>query len=155
LEPKRNAPTLPLLEGGKRRYPMEIKAHTVSTGKAEGEAVVYNGPFSFLGDLNPAIGKVPVSRPQLEGTSLVNKVFVFTAGKGSSGGDFAAQAAKENGNTPATIIGLESEPVLSGAVIVTGIPTVDRSERNVFELIKTGDYVKVDATRGVIEVEGK
>ncbi len=50
---------------------------------------------------------------------------------------------------------MESEPILSGAVIITKIPTVDRPEKNVFELIKTGDYVKVDATAGIIEVVGK
>ena len=131
---------------------MEIKAHPVSAGKAEGEAVVYNGPFSFLGDLDPATGTVPVPRHQLEGTSLANRVFVFTTGKGSSAGDYAAWTAKEHGNTPAAIICLESEPVLSGAVIATGIPTVDRPEKNVFELIKTGDYVRVDATAGIIEI---
>jgi predicted aconitase with swiveling domain len=140
---------------GRRDTKMEIKAHMVSAGKAEGEAVVYNGPFSFMGDLDPATGKIPVPRHQLEGKSLVNKVFVFTTGKGSSGGDFAAWAAKKNGNTPAAIICLESEPVLSGAVIATEIPTVDRPEKKVFGLIKTGDYVKVDATAGIIEVVGK
>lgn len=134
---------------------MEIKAHTVCAGKAEGEAVVYNGSFSFLGDLNPATGKVPVPRHPLEGTSLVDKVFVFITGKGSSGGDFAAWSAKQNKNAPAAIICLESEPVLSGAVIITEIPTVDHPEKNVLELIKTGDYVKVDATAGLIEVVGK
>ena len=134
---------------------MEIKAHMVSAGKAEGEAVVYKGPFSFLGDLDPATGMVPVPRHQLEGTSLADKVFVFTTGKGSSGGDFAAWAAKKNGNAPAAMICLESEPVLSGAAITTGIPTVDRPERDIFELIKTGDYVKVDATRGIIELVDK
>jgi predicted aconitase with swiveling domain len=134
---------------------MEIKAHMVSAGKAEGEAIVYNGPFSFLGDLDPATGKVPVPRHQLEGQSLVNKVFVFTTGKGSSGGDSVAWVAKENGNTPAAMICLESEPVLSGAVIATEIPTVDKPDKNVFELIKTGDYVKVDANAGIIEVVGK
>ena len=134
---------------------MEIKAHMVCAGKAEGEAVVYNGAFSFLGDINPATGKVPVPRHPLEGTSLVDKVFVFTTGKGSSGGDFAAWAAKQNNNAPAAIICLESEPVLSGAVIITEIPTVDRPEKNVLELIKTGDYVKIDATVGLIEVVGK
>ena len=117
--------------------PMEIKAHMVCAGKAEGEAVVYNGPFSFLGDLNPATGKVPVPRHELEGISLVGKVFVFTTGKGSSGGDFAAWAAKENNNAPAAIICLESEPVLTGAVLVTKIPAVDQPEKNVLELIKT------------------
>ena len=134
---------------------MEIRAHTVSDGKAEGEAVVYNGPFSFMGDLDPATGTVPAPRHQLEGQSLVNKVFVFTTGKGSSAGDSAAWAAKRQGNVPAAMICLESEPILSGAAIIIGIPTVDRPEKNVFELIKTGDYVKVDATAGIIEVVGK
>jgi predicted aconitase with swiveling domain len=134
---------------------MEIRAHMVSAGKAEGEAVVYRGPFSFLGDLDPATGKVPVPRHQLEGQVLANKVFVFTTGKGSSGGDFAAWAAKKNGNAPAAMICLESEPVLSGAVIATGIPTVDRPDKDVFELIHTGDYLKVDATSGRIEIMGK
>jgi predicted aconitase with swiveling domain len=134
---------------------MEIRAHMVSGGKAEGEAVVYKGPFSFLGDLDPATGRVPVPRHQLEGQVLADKVFVFYTGKGSSGGDFAAWYAKKNGNAPAAMICLESEPVLSGAVIATGIPTVDRPEKDVFELIHTGDYIKVDATSGIIEIVGK
>jgi len=134
---------------------MEIRAHMVSAGKAEGEAVVYNGPFAFLGDLSPVTGLICMPRHKLEGESLVNKVFVFTRGKGSSGCDFAAWAAKKNGKAPAAIICLESEPVLSGACITTGIPAVDRPERDVFDLIQTGDHVKVDATSGIIEVEDK
>jgi predicted aconitase with swiveling domain len=133
---------------------MEIRAHMVSAGKAEGEAVVYNGPFAFLGDLSPVTGRICIPRHELEGESLVNKVFVFTTGKGSSGCDFAAWATKKNGNTPAAIICIESEPVLSGAVIVTGVPTVDHPEKNVLELIKTGDHVRVDADAGIIEIKG-
>jgi len=134
---------------------MEIKAHTVSIGQAEGEAMVYNGPFSFMGDLDPNTGRVPAPRHKLEGQSLVNKVFVFTTGKGSSGGDSIAWMAKQKGNAPLAMICMESEPVLSGAVIAAEIPTVDHPEKNILKLIKTGDYVKVDATRGVIEVVGK
>ena len=70
---------------------MKIKCHMISEGEAEGEAIVYNGPFSFLGDLDPVTGKVPVPRHTLEGKSLANKVFVFTTGKGSSGGDSASR----------------------------------------------------------------
>lgn len=134
---------------------MEIKAHMVSVGKAEGKAVVYNSPFAFLGDLSPTTGQICMPGHQLERESLVNKVFVFTTGKGSSGCDFAAWSAKKNGKAPVAIICLESEPVLSGAVIANKIPTVDRPEKEVLELIKTGDYVKVDATAGIIEIVGK
>ena len=131
---------------------MVIKAHTVFAGKAEGEAVVHKGPFSFLGDLDPITGRICVHRHPLEGKSIVGKVFVFTTGKGSSGGDATAWKAKQNGNVPAAIICLESEPILSGAVIATQIPTVDQPEENVFELIHTGDYVRIDATSGTIEI---
>jgi len=43
--------------------------------------------------------------------------------------------------------------VLSGAVIATEIPAVDRPEKDVFELIKTGDHVRVDASSGIIETK--
>lgn len=134
---------------------MEIRAHTVSAGKAEGEAVVYNGPFSFMGDLDPATGKVPVPGHQLEGKSLANKVFVFTTGKGSGAGDTVAWMSKKRRTAPAAIICLESEPILSSAVIASEIPAVDHPEKDIFKLIKTGHYVKVDATAGIIEVVGK
>lgn len=134
---------------------MEIRAHTVSAGKAEGEAVVYNGPFSFRGDLNPGTGKVSASGHELEDKSLVNKVFVFTTGRGLTADDGVAWMAKQQGNAPAGIICLKSDPVLSSAVIASKIPTVDRPEKNVFELIKTGDYVKINATEGIIEIGGR
>jgi len=134
---------------------MEIKAHIISHGRAEGKAVVYNGPFSFLGDLDPATGNVPVPGHLLEGENLANKVFVFTTGKGSSGGDSAAWIAKQNGKAPIAIICLESEPVLSGAVIAAKIPAVDRPDNDIFKLIKSGDHVKVNADIGIIEIVGK
>ena len=131
---------------------MEIRAHPVCRGKAEGEAVVYKGAFSFLGDLDPLTGKVPVPGHELQGKSIANKVFVFTTGKGSSGGPRFAWEAKRNGNAPTAIICLESEPVLSCGVIAADIPTVDRPEKDLFDCIKTGDYVRVDATEGIIEI---
>jgi predicted aconitase with swiveling domain len=134
---------------------MEIKAHTVSAGKAEGEAIVYKGAFSFLGDADPNTGRCLAPRHQLEGQSLVNKVFVFTTGKGSSGGDATAWEMKQKNNLPAAMICLDTEPVLTSAVLITHIPTVDRPEKDIFELLKTGDYVKLDATSGIIEVVGK
>ena len=134
---------------------MEIRAHRISEGKAEGTALVYKGAFSFMGDLDPNTGRVPVPRHPLQGEKLANRIFVFTTGKGSSGGDCIAWMARENGNAPLAIICLESEPVLSGAAIINGIPAVDRPDRDIFEIIQTGDYVKVNATEGLIEVVGK
>ncbi|MCF8077908.1 MAG: DUF126 domain-containing protein [Desulfobacterales bacterium] len=134
---------------------MEIKAHPVSAGIAEGKAVVYEGPFAFLGDLNPSTGKICMPRHALEGVRLAGKIFLFTTGKGSSGCDFAAWMAKKAGNAPKAMICLESEPVLSGAAIASNIPMVDRPEKDTFEWIKTGDRITVDASRGIITVHGR
>jgi len=131
---------------------MKIKAHTVCKGMGEGEAVLYKGSFSFLGDLDPNTGRISVPGHELEGESLAHKVFVFTTGKGSTGGTRIAWAAKKNGVAPSAIICLESEPVLSCGVIAAEIPTVDKLEKNPFELINTGDYVKVDSVAGVVEI---
>lgn len=131
---------------------MVINAHTISRGEADGEAVLYKGPFSFMGDLDPFTGKITVPRHELEGLSLAGKIFIFTTGKGSSSGDCAAWVARERGNAPAAIICLESEPVLSGAVIAAGIPAMDRPEADIFEMIKTGDFIKMNATEGTIRI---
>jgi hypothetical protein len=40
-------------------------------------------------------------------------------------------------------------------VIAIGIQTGDRPEKDVFELIYAGDWVKADSTKGIIEVKGK
>lgn len=131
---------------------IRIKARTVSPGKAEGEALVYKGAFSFMGDVDPTTGRVPVRGHLLEGMTLANKVFIFATGKGSSSGDTVVWNAKKKGTAPTAIICLESEPVLSSGVIASEIPMVDRPERDVFTLIETGDWIKVDATAGVIDV---
>lgn len=114
--------------------------------------MVYKGNFSFLGDLDPDTGKVPAPHQELEGVSLANKVLVFNSGKGSTSGATAAWIAKRNGKAPAAMIYLESEPVLACAVITAEIPTVDHPDKNPFALIESGDYVKIDASAGVIEI---
>lgn len=131
---------------------MKLKGRKVSSGKAEGEAVVYNGPFSMLGDLDPRTGRVPVRGHKIEGQSLTNKIFVFTTGKGSTGGPYVAYRAKQLGNAPAGMICTECEPVIALGAIMADIPMVDKLDKNPVEIIRTGDYVKIDADEGVVEI---
>lgn len=134
---------------------MILKGHMVNSGVAEGETVVYKGPFSFLGDIDPRTGKVPVRGHELEGQSLAGKVFVFTTGKGSTGGPIIAYDAKKRGNAPAAMICLEAEPVIVSGAIMADIPMVDKLDKNPLEVISTGDYVKVDADKGTVEITKK
>lgn len=131
---------------------MKLKGHKINAGEAEGEAIVYRGPFSFVGDINPKNGVVPVPGHELEGQSLVNKVFIFTTGHGSSAGPYQAYSCKEAGNAPAALVCIEAEPVIALSAITADIPMVDKLEKNPLDVIETGDYVKVNATKGNVEI---
>ena len=131
---------------------MILKGHTINPGYGEGEAIVSKIPFSFLGELDPTTGKVPSPSHDLAGESLVGKVFICPTGKGSSGGPTIAWLAMKAENIPAAMICVDAEPIIGLGAITADIPMVDKLDKNPLEVIKTGDYVKVNATEGVVEV---
>jgi len=134
---------------------MKLRGHTVSPGKAEGEAVVLRVPFSFLGELDPNTGKIASPLNEQFGQDLRGKVLVTPTGKGSSMGPVISWYAMKAGNNPAAVICLQAEAILASAAITAGIPMVDKLDNNPLELIKSGDYVKVDATAGIVEIGNK
>ena len=134
---------------------MILKGHMINRGKAEGETIVTKIPFSFLGELDPMTGRVPAESHELFGQTLAGKIFVFPTGKGSNSGPIVAWKAMKAGNIPLAMICVQAEPIIAAAAIVANIPMVDRLEKNPLEVISTGDYVKVDATNGIVEVVGK
>jgi hypothetical protein len=134
---------------------MILKGKRVNSGKAEGEAIVSKMPFSFLGDLNPATGMVQAPTSDVHGQSIAGKVFVFPIGKGSTGGPPVAYAAKKAGNAPTAIVCVQAEPVMAMVAIMNDMPMVHALNKNPLEVIKTGDYVKVDGDAGTVEIIGK
>jgi predicted aconitase with swiveling domain len=131
---------------------MILHGKTVNGGKAEGEAIVSRLPFSFLGDFDTVDGTVAVKGHDQEGQSLKGKIFIFSTGKGSTAGPLAAYRGKQQGNMPAGMICTSAEPVIAMVAIMTDTPMVHRLDKNPVEAIKTGDYVKLDATSGTVEV---
>lgn len=131
---------------------MILKGKTVKKGVAEGEAIVSQRPFSFLGDLDVNTGRVAPKGHDLEGQRIADKIFVFATGKGSTVGPNVAYQAKQLGNAPRGMICIEVEPVMAMVAIMNDIPMVHKLDRNPLEVIETGDYIKMDATNGVVEV---
>jgi predicted aconitase with swiveling domain len=134
---------------------MKLSGNTVSPGSAEGEAIVVKVPFSFLGELDAATGKIASPFHEQFGQSLKGKVLVTPTGKGSSMGPIISWYAAKAGNSPSAIICIKAESIIASAAITAGIPMVDRLDKNPLEVIRTGDYVKVDANAGVVEIVGK
>ena len=134
---------------------MVLKGNCVNRGKAEGEAIVIKTPFSFLGELNADTGKIASPFHEQFGHSIENKVLVIPTGKGSSMGPIIGWYAMKANNNPTAIVCVEAESIIASVAITSNIPMVDKLDKNPLDVIKSGDYVKVDATAGIVEIIGK
>jgi len=133
---------------------MRIKGRCINPGRAEGEAIVSRIPFSFKGEIDPQTGIVPSPSHEHFGKSLKDKILICPSGKGSSENTNVAYEARRHGVSPAAIIVTKIEPVLAASVLIAGIPTLEVN-KDVLGLIKTGDFIKVDAHKGYVEIIGK
>ncbi len=131
---------------------MKLKAHIVSRGKAQGEALVTSQPISFLGSIDTKTGNVVEKGHELAGKSVKGKVLVFPGGKGSTVGSYAIYQLRKNGAAPCAMINIKAEPIVAVGAIISDIPLVDRVEKNPLAMIKTGDKVLVDAIVGSVEI---
>jgi predicted aconitase with swiveling domain len=131
---------------------MSVKCHKLAKGYGEGEALVSKDPICFY-LVEPKTGVVKEKGHQLEGKSVAGKVLVFPTGKASSAVQMDGLVKLLiNKNAPKAMIVTDVEPVLLGSAVLTKIPLVDRLERNPFEAIRSGDFVKVDADKGSVTV---
>ena len=134
---------------------MILKGNMINSGKAEGEAIVIGTPFSFLGELDANTGKIASPFHKNFGQTIRKKILVIPGGKGSTMGPIISWYAMKSDNNPAGIICTEAEAIIASAAIVGNIPMIHKLERNPLDVIKTGDRVKMDATNGIVEIEGK
>lgn len=80
------------------------------------------------------------------------RVLAFPYGKGTTYNPFTLFAMKKRGTAPVAIINVKAEEiVLTGAILVE-IPFIDRLDEDPFEVIESGDFVKVDGDTGTVEV---
>ena len=130
----------------------KLKAHIVSRGKAQGDALVSTQPISFLGSIDVKTGIVVEKGHELFGKSIKGKVLVFPGGKGSTVGSYAIYQLKKNNAAPLAMINIKTEPIVAVGAIISDIPLVDNVEKNPVNLIKNGDKVLVDAILGSVEI---
>jgi len=134
---------------------MKIKGKSVTGGMAEGDAIVTHMPISFTGGVDPNSGIIREPGHELEGQSVAGKILVFPAGKGSTTGSWQFYATYKRGNAPKGIINVKAEGVVAVSAIITGTPMMHQLEYDPLECISTGDFVRINADEGYVEVEKK
>ncbi len=129
-----------------------LKGRKVVGGVAEGEALVTRQTISGWGGINPMLGIVTETRHELRGVSFKDKILVFPGAKGSSAWSAMFHVARLAGVAPKALLFNEMTTKVALGAVVMRIPAITDFDRNPLEVIETGDWVKVDADRGIVEV---
>ena len=132
-----------------------LRGRKVVGGLAEGEALVTRDRISGWGGIDPRTGTIIETRHELRGQSFKGKVLVFPGAKGSSGWSGQFHIARLAGAAPAAMLFNEMTTKIALGAVVTHAPAVTDFDRDPLELIETGDWVKVDADNGTVEVTKK
>ena len=131
---------------------MRLKGRKVVGGYAEGEALVSADSVSFYGGVDPETGVVVEPGHAVEGECITGKVFVFPPGKGSTVGSYVIYRMSKLGTAPAARVNSETEAIIATGCVISGIPLVDKLDRDPLLEIKSGDLLRVSADEGVVEV---
>jgi predicted aconitase with swiveling domain len=129
-----------------------LRGRTVVPGVAAGQALVSHEPISGWGGVDPAKGIIIESRHELAGQCFTGKILVFPGAKGSSGWSGFFQSTRLLGTAPLGMIFVRMSTKAALGAVVTRVPTVTGLDQDPCDVISTGDWVRIDASNGVVEV---
>ena len=129
-----------------------LRGRCVVPGVAEGEALVSPDRISGWGGIDSRTGTIVEVRHALRGLSFAGKVLVFPGAKGSSGWSNAFHLTRTFGVAPAAMLFNEMTTKIALGAVVTRAPALTDFDRDPLTLIETGDWVRVDADRGLVEI---
>ncbi len=118
----------------------------------EGEAVVSEEGFSPRYDLDRWSGLITKPGHKLEGTNIKDKVCFFPTAKGGIAAGWAFYDIKCKGIAPKALVFGVTNPVMVQGAIFADMTITEGWSRRPADVVKTGDWVRVDPKRGVIEV---
>lgn len=130
-----------------------IKGRSLCGGNARGEALVFDVPFAFIGDVDSKNGEITMADHPLRGSNMKDKVLIMTTGHGGTIASFMAYELLKNGCKPAAILCNIADSITIECGIVMGIPVVDGFDEDITKSFKLGDMLLVDGRSGNVMVE--
>ena len=135
-----------------------LKGRSILEGTSQGEALVSEEQIVWSHGVDPWKGIIDDQKVKINGKSIKDKIFVYPYGKGSTSSSTWILETIRCGNAPSAIINKETEPIIATGFLYglllynKKIPIIDCLDKETFEIIATGDLVKVDGYKGVVEV---
>ncbi len=131
---------------------LTLHGRKVVGGVTEGEALVTRQTISGWGGVNPLSGTIIETRHELRGVSFKDKVLVFPGAKGSSGWSGVFHLTRLTGTAPKALLFNEMTTKIALGAVVMRVPSMTDFDCDPLTVIENGDWVRVDAERGVVEV---
>jgi uncharacterized protein len=128
-----------------------LKGRKVVGGVAEGEALVTKRPLMGWGNVNVKGGFTVERNHPLYEVPFKGKVLVFKEPRGS-GGFVGYGRTTEFGTNPVAFLYKRGNNLTVFAAMNMKVPTVTDFDQDPTEVIETGDYVRVDGDKGIVEV---
>jgi predicted aconitase with swiveling domain len=132
---------------------MILRGRKVVGGVAEGEAFVTRDTISGWGGIDARTGTITERRHEKVGQSFAGKILVFQGAKGSSGWSHYFHVTRMLDTAPAAMLFTTMTTKVALGAVVTRVRAMTDFDSDIFEAIHDGDWVRVDADAGVIEVQ--
>ena len=118
----------------------------------EGDAVISTEGFSPRYDLDRWTGVISKPGHKLEGVSIRDKILFFPTAKGGIAAGWAFHDIKGKGIAPKAFVFGVTNPVMVQGAIFADIAITEGWSPDPLAVIRTGDRVRVDPARRVIEL---
>jgi uncharacterized protein len=129
-----------------------IRVERAAGDAVEGVALVSTEGFSPRYDLDRWTGEISRPGHAIEGENIKNKILFFPTAKGGIAAGWAFYDLKAKGIAPKAIVFGVTNPVMVQGAAFAGITITEGWSRNPFEVVSTGDLVRVDPEAKKIEV---
>jgi predicted aconitase with swiveling domain len=129
-----------------------LRGRCVVPGRSEGEALVTHDRISGWGGIDSRTGTIVETRHELRGVSFAGKV--LSSGRQGLIG-WSTPPPDACLAAPRALLFNEMTTKIALGAVVMRIPTVTDLDRDPLTLIETGDWVRVDGDRGIVEIRKK
>jgi predicted aconitase with swiveling domain len=132
--------------------PILLRCHPGIGPAVTGTALVAKDNFSARYDLDRKTGTFSRPSHALAGQSYAGKILVLDTAKGGVATAWMLHEMRSRGIVPLALVFNRVNPILAQGAAFGAVTMVDRFERDVTDLIRTGDQLRIDPAAGIVEI---
>jgi predicted aconitase with swiveling domain len=132
--------------------PVVLRCHPGIGPAVEGIALVAQDNFSARYDLDRKQGIFSRPGHTLAGHSYNGRILVLNDAKGGVATAWMLHEMKSRGIVPLALVFNRVNPILAQGAAFGNVTMVDRFDRDVTQMIRTGDRLRLDPAAGIVEI---